>query len=48
MNRSFRIRIWLTHVQTMDTVIVAQNWFQAQMLGMAQSPVKKAVFMGEC
>lgn len=47
MNRAYRIRIWLTEAQTMDTVIYADTWFKAQLLGMAQSPIKKAVFLGE-
>ncbi len=30
-----------------DIVITAENWLMAQMLGMGQSPIKKAQLLGE-
>lgn len=45
--RSFRIRVFLTESNFSDIVINAENWFVAQMIGMGQSPVRKAVFLGD-
>jgi len=44
---TFRVRVFLTESYFTDMVFNADNWIVAQMLGMGQSPIGKAIFLGE-
>lgn len=43
----YNVRIFLTDSRWMDSVITADTWFNAQMLAQGQSPVGRAIFLGE-
>ena len=43
----YSIRIFLSESRFIDSVIQADTWFNAQLLGQGQSPVGKAIFLGE-
>ena len=45
--RTFRVRLFLSNSNFTDTLIVAENWFVAQNLAMGQSPVGRAIILGE-
>jgi hypothetical protein len=45
--RSFRVRVFLSESNFSDTIINADNWFVAQMIGMSQSPIRKAINLGD-
>ena len=45
--RSFRVRVFIAESHWNDIVINADTWFAAQSMGMAQSPISKAIFLGE-
>jgi len=45
--RNFRVRVYMSESYWADIVIAAENWLMAQMLGMGQSPIKKAQLLGE-
>ena len=42
-----RVRVFLTESYFQDLVIHAENWFSAQALGQGQSPVGRAIYLGE-
>ena len=44
---AYRVRVFLTEAQFMDTVLFADNWYNAQALGQGQSPVGMAIFLGD-
>jgi hypothetical protein len=43
----YRIRIFLSESSWTDSVISADGWYKAQQLGQAQSPMGKAIYLGE-
>ncbi len=45
--RGYTIRVFLSESRWTDVVIYADTWFNAQALGQGQSPVSKAVLLGE-
>jgi hypothetical protein len=45
--RQFRVRVFLTESYWNDIVITANTWVAAQMIGMGQSPMHKAILLGE-
>jgi hypothetical protein len=45
--RGFRVRVFLSESNFMDIVITANSWFNAKSLGEGQSPIGKAIFLGE-
>ena len=47
MMRAYNVRVWLSESYWMDTVIYADTWFNAQLMGQGQSPVGQAVFLSE-
>ena len=44
---AYRVRVYLTESRFMDTIILADGWYNAQALGQGQSPVGMAIFLGE-
>lgn len=42
-----RVRIFITESQFMDTIVHADGWYNAQALAQGQSPVGKAIYLGE-
>ena len=44
--QAFRIRVWLSESRFTDTIIMADFWFNAEALGKGQSPIGRAVFLG--
>jgi len=45
--RGYRIRLYLTESRFQDTIIYADNGFNAQMIAQSQSPIGRAVILGE-
>jgi len=45
--RNFRVRVFMSESYWADVVIPAENWIMAQMIGVGQSPISKAQFLGE-
>ena len=45
--RSYKIRVFLSESNWTDILINADTWFNAQALGQGQSPIRKAIFLGE-
>ena len=45
--RSFRVRVFINESYWNDVVINADTWIAAQAMGMGQSPIFKAIFLGE-
>jgi hypothetical protein len=45
--RGYVVRIWLTDSRWLDSVIQADTWFNAQSMGLGQSPVNRAQFLYE-
>ena len=45
MNR-YLVRIMLAESRWMDTVIVADHWFNARDIGIGQSPIGQATYLG--
>lgn len=45
--RTFRVRLFLTDSYWTDTFVFAENWFVAQNIAMGQSPVGRAIILGE-
>ena len=45
--RGFRVRVFLSESNWSDIVINADNSFVAQLIGMGQSPVRKAILLGD-
>lgn len=45
--RGYKVRVFLSESNFMDVVINADTWFNAQSLGQGQSPISKAIFLGE-
>jgi len=43
----YNIRIFLTETRFIDSVIQADNSTNAQLLGQGQSPIGRAVFLGD-
>lgn len=46
MNR-YRIRVCISESRWTDIVITANAWFIALALGQGQSPINKAMYLGE-
>jgi len=45
--RGYRIRLFLSESRWQDTVIFADNGWNAQSMAQAQSPVGRAILLGE-
>jgi hypothetical protein len=45
--RSYKVRVFLSESNFTDVIINADTWFNAQSLGQGQSPIRKAIFLGE-
>ena len=45
--RSYRVRVFLNESRWNDVVITAETSFDAESMGRGQSPVGKAIYLGE-
>lgn len=45
--RSYRVRVFLSESRWNDIVITAETSFDAESMGRGQSPVGKAIYLGE-
>lgn len=45
--RGFRVRVFLNESRWNDIVITADTWFNAQDIGIGQSPIGRAQYLGE-
>ncbi len=43
----YRIRVMISESRWTDTVITSNAWFNAVAMGQAQSPIGKAIYLGE-
>ena len=43
----YQVRVFLSESRWVDTVIQADTWFNAQSIGTGQSPIGRAIFLGE-